>query len=135
MAQPNGLNPTVEGIDFTVRNIFPDAVSSATASIPPSQKVVEVGAVVTDVNDWINLPPIASVPIGHEITIICNAGGNFEMRTPASSNTKINDVDSDGSQEYLCTDTDVIIVTKRTTTGWLAISHTKLGAERVVVPD
>ena len=58
------------------------------------------------------------------------------MRTPAASNTKINDVDADGSQEYLCTDTDLIIVTKRTTTGWVAQSITKLGAVRTaVIPD
>lgn len=95
-----------------------------------------VTGVTTDANDWIVLPDIAEVPLGHEILIQANAGSNFELRTPASSNTKINDVDSDGSQEYLVTDTDTVRVWKRTTTGWSAQSITKLGAVRTaVVPD
>ncbi len=125
-------------------NLYSDAVFAATPnssagagnSIPVGYKAVAVGAVTNDANDFIVLPAIASISIGHQIVIACNAGGNFEMRTPASSNTKINDVDSDGSAEYLCTDTDVIIVTKATTTGWVAQSLTKLGAVRTaVVPD
>lgn len=134
MAVANGLNPNFDGLTFNPVKINPNAVS--TAVVPATAKVVEVGTVVNDANDWIVLPPIADVPLGHTIVILCNAGGNFEMRTPASSNTKINDVDSDGSQEYLCTDTDIIYVTKRTTTGWAAWSQTKLGAVRTaVVPD
>ena len=130
------ISPDLDGVKFKSFKIFPDAVSSSTASIPAGVKSVEVGACVNDANDWITLPPIADVPLGHEIIIQCNAGTNFELRTPASSNTKINDVDSDGSQEYLCTDTDVVIVSKRTTTGWVAQSLTKLGAVRTaVIPD
>lgn len=111
------------------------AAGSANLILPGVTNVV-AGANVNDANDWLTLPAIDSVPIGHTIRIACNAGANFELRTPASSNTKINDVDSDGTQEYLCTDTDVIIVTKRTTTGWAAQSITKLGAVRTaVVPD
>lgn len=111
------------------------AAGSANLILPGVQNVA-VGAVVNDANDWITLPAIASVPIGHTIVIACNAGTNFELRTPASSNTKINDVDSDGTQEYLCTDTDVVVVRKATATGWVAQSLTKLGAVRTaVVPD
>lgn len=137
MALANSLNPFFAGIHLKSVKVNPDAVSSATASIPASAVSVTVGAVVNDANDWIVLPPIASVPVGHTITIACNAGGNFEMRTPASSNTKINDIDSDGTQEYLCTDTDTILVTSRgTTAGWVAVSLTKLGAVRTaVIPD
>ncbi len=114
----------------------PNSSAGAGNSIPVGYQSVDVGAVTNDANDFIVLPAIASVPIGFCITIACNAGGNFELRTPASSNTKINDVDSDGSQEYLCTDTDIIIVRKATTTGWVAQSLTKLGAVRTaVVPD
>lgn len=112
------------------------ADSGTGSSILPGTTMAAVVGVTTDANDWIVLPPIDDVPIGHTIRIAANAGANFEMRTPASSNTKINDVDSDGSQEYLCTDTDVVVVTKRTTTGWCAQSLTKLGAVRTaVVPD
>lgn len=111
------------------------AAGSANLILPGVTQVV-AGANVNDANDWLTLPAIASVPLGHTIVICCNAGANFELRTPASSNTKINDVDADGTQEYLCTDTDVVVVRKATTTGWVAQSITKLGAVRTaVVPD
>lgn len=111
--------------------------SSTGNSIPPTAKTVSVESVESDANDWITLPSLADTANGHEIIILCNAGSNFELRTPASSNEKINDVDSDGSQEYLCTDTDTIKVIKRSNTaGWVAQSLTKLGAVRTaVVPD
>lgn len=132
------LGPDADG------NLYSDAVFAATPnssagagnSIPVGYQSVAVGAPANDANDFIVLPAIASVPIGHTIRIACNGGSNFELRTVAASNTKINDVYSDGTAEYLCTDTDLIIVTKATTTGWVAQSLTKLGAVRTaVVPD
>ena len=56
------------------------------------------------------------------------------MRTPALSDTKINTVDSDGgAKEYLCTDTEVISVTKVSTAdGWVATAQSALGA--IVTP-
>ncbi len=120
----------------TVQTISAAASESSTNSIVATAKAVNVTAVTVDANDFIVLPAIADVAIGEEIIITANAGSNFELRTPASSNTKINDVDSDGSQEYLVTDTDIVRVVKRTTTGWAAQSITKLGAVRTaVVPD
>jgi hypothetical protein len=114
----------------------PNSSAGAGNSIPVGVRQVAVGAPANNADDFIVLPAIASVNIGDQIVIACNGGSNFELRTPASSNTKINDVDSDGTQEYLCTDTDVVIVTKHTTTGWVAQSLTKLGAVRTaVVPD
>lgn len=116
--------------------ITPAADNGAGSTIPAGAQHVTLAANTTDANDWFTLPPIADVPIGHTIRIAVNGGANCEMRTPAGSNTKINDVDSDGSQEYLCTSTDLVIVTKHTTTGWVAQSLTKLGAVRTaVVPD
>jgi len=113
------------------------AASEATGnSIVAGATAVEVTGVTVDANDFVVLPAIADVPLGHTIRIMANGGSNFELRTPATTNTKINDVDSDGTQEYLCTDTDMIVVSKRTTTGWVAQSITKLGAVRTaVVPD
>lgn len=114
----------------------PDSSAGAGNSIPVSARCVNVGAPANNADDFIVLPAIAGVPMGHTIVINCNGGSNFEMRTPASSNTKINDVDADGTQEYLCTDTHQIIVRKHTTTGWVAQSLTKLGAVvTAVVPD
>jgi hypothetical protein len=136
MANPDAAYPRLEGVNFTPQSVLADATNTAKNTINAGQKSVVVAGVVTDANDWVTLPSIASVELGHEIVINCNAGSNFELRTPASSNEKINDVDSDGSQEYLCTDTDTVRIWKRTTTGWSAQSLTKLGAVRTaVVPD
>ena len=132
------LGPDADG---TIRSdacfsATPNSSEGAGNSIPAGYQNVAVGAVTNDANDFIVLPAIAGVPIGHAIRIACNAGGNFELRTPASSNTTINGQDSDGTKEYLCTDTDVIVVIKATATGWVAQSLTALGAVRTaVVPD
>jgi len=137
MAISNGSNPTLDGISFRPVLINPAAVNSASNSVPATAKVVEVGAVVNDANDWITLPPLADVSNGHEIIILCSAGGNFEMRTPASSNEKINGQDSDGTKEYLCTDTEVVKVVKiNNTVGWMAHGYSAIGAVvTAVVPD
>lgn len=138
-------SPTYDGIWFRpyigkARNdntgMTTDSTSSGN-SIPPTAKSVYVSSVETNADDWITLPSLADVPNGHEITIIAQAASNFEMRTPATSNEKINNVDSDGTNEYLVTDTDIVLVRKvDNTAGWVAQSITKLGAVRTaVVPD
>lgn len=133
----NNDSPVLDGIWFRPYLLTPNNANTGANSIPPSAKVGQVGTVTNDANDWITLPSLADVPNGHEIIILASAGGNFEMRTPTSSNEKINNVDSDGTQEYLCTDTDVIRVYKvSNTAGWVAQSLTNLGAVRTaVVPD
>ena len=77
------------------------------------------------------------MPNGHCITIICSAGGNFELRTPATSNEEINSEDCDGTKEYLCTDTEILKVTKIDgTIGWEAHAVSAVGAVvAAVVPD
>lgn len=111
--------------------------SSTCNSIPPTAKVAYVDTVETNADDWITLPSLADVPNGHEILILAQAGADFEMRTPTSSNEKINNVDSDGTNEYLVSDTDVVRVIKvDNTAGWVAQSLTNLGAVRTaVIPD
>lgn len=141
----NNDSPVVDGIWFRPYLLKPAAVNAGANtdtvtvgnSLPPTAKVGVVRAVTNDANDWITLPSLADVPNGHEIIILANAGGNFEMRTPTSSDEKINNVDSDGTNEYLCTDTDVIRVAKvSNTAGWVAQSLTNLGAVRTaVIPD
>ena len=135
MAQPNGLNPDFEGINFTPQQVTPDAVSGGVIS--PGVKSVVVNAVTNDANDWIVLPSLADVRDGHEITILCSAGGNFEMRTPATSAEEINSEDCDGTKEYLMTDTEVVKVVKiNDTIGWMAHGYSALGAVvTAVVPD
>jgi len=130
-------SPDLIGAHFQAHIVYPDAVSSSTASIPPRAKVIEVGAVVNDADDWIVLPSLADCPNGHEITILCNAGSNFEMRTPAGSAEEINSEDCDGTKEYLCTDTEIIKVIKiDNTIGWMAHAYSAIGAVvTAVVPD
>lgn len=148
MALPNGSNPVVDGVWFRPLTVVPAAiVTPVTAAqsvtlqaqkIPATAKSVIVTTVVNNANDWITLPPLADVPNGHTMTILCSAGGNFEMRTPASSSNKINNIDcSDGATEYLCTDTEVITAVKiSTTVGWMVYSYTAIGAKTTaVVPD
>ncbi len=127
----------INEMQFAVETVTPDDSEGSGNSITAGVRSVAVAAVTNDANDFIVLPAIADVPIGHEILIACNAGGNFELRTPATSGTKINNVDSDGTQEYLCTDTDTVRIWKISDTdGWAAQSLTILGAVRTaVVPD
>ena len=126
-----------EGVEYIPLLINPAAVNSSVNSIPPLMKSIKVGAVVNNANDWITLPSLANVPDGHEMIILCSAGTNFEMRTPASSNEKINGQDSDGTKEYLCTDTEVVKVVKiNNTVGWMAHGYSAIGAVvTAVVPD
>jgi hypothetical protein len=145
MSATNTDSPVLDGIWFrpyiltaAAANTGATTDSSSTGnSIPPTAKVAYVKAVTTNADDWITLPAVAGVPNGHEIIILAQASSNFELRTPTSSNTKINNVDSDATQEYLVTDTDVVRVIKvDNTVGWVAQSLTYLGAVRTAVtPD
>ncbi len=126
------------GIVSTAISLTPDdsdgvGVNMITAGITS----VDVGAVVNGVTDYIVLPAIASVPVGHTITIVCNAGGAFELRTPAASADEINSEDCDGTKEYLCTDGNIIKVIKISSTiDWMAHEFTPIGAVvTAVVPD
>lgn len=136
MALPQGNNPTVDGVWFRPA-VLTAGTTAGGNTIPANCKSVDVTGVTTNANDYIILPALSTVPNGHQLVILCNASSNFELRTPASSNEKINNVDSDGTNEYLCTDTDVIFVTKiNDTAGWMAYEYTKLGAVvTAVIPD
>ena len=122
-------------------NVVPDDSENATAGvgnrIPAGRTQVVVGAVTVNTDDWIVLPPLSSVPDGFEITILCSAGGAFELRTPATSAEEINSEDCDGTKEYLCTDTEVLKVVKiNGTIGWMAHAYSAIGAVvAAVVPD
>lgn len=104
------------------RVVTANSNSGAASKINARWNNVSVIGVTADADDWIVLPPLADVENGHTITICNNAGSNFELRTPAASNEKINTVDSDGDQEYLMTDTEVVLLVKVSDTdGWVAV--------------
>lgn len=117
--------------------LTPTATDTADVNvIKPEEIFVRLGANVTDVNDFVTLPALANVPNGHEITIIAGAA-NCEVRTPASSNEKINGQDSDGTKEYLLTATQVHKFVKiDNTIGWMGHGYSAIGAVvTAVVPD
>lgn len=129
-------SPDLDGFHLASITLTPAALASVLNSIPAKAKVVRLGANVNDVNDFTVLPAIADVPNGHQITIIAGAA-NSELRTPASSNTKINNVDSDGTQEALLTATNIYFVTKiDSTIGWMLEGRTAIGAyQTAIIPD
>lgn len=136
MALPNGINPHLVGLTLEPVILTPDDSASSINSIPPSVRVVRLGANVNGVNDFTVLPSLASVPIGHQITIIAGAA-NSELRTPASSNEEINSEDCDGTKEALLTATNIYHLTKiDNTIGWSMLGQTAIGAiQTAVVPD
>lgn len=103
-------------------------------SIPAGAKTAYVQAVNANSSDIVRLPKLADVPNGHRVVIIAQAASNFYLCTPASSSEKINNVNADGTNKYLVTDTDVLFLTKiDNTSGWVGQSITKLGAVRTAV--
>ena len=138
MATPNGLNPEFAGLTLTPITLTPTnaAGTGVLNSIPPSVRVVRLGANVNDTDDFTVLPSLASVPNGHQITIIAGAA-NSELRTPADSDEEINSENSDGTKEALLTATNIYTVTKiDSTIGWMLEGRTAIGAyAAAVVPD
>lgn len=129
-----------KGIMFETYNVTADDATPAVSGqnvIPAGAVSVKCVGVTNDANDWIELPSLAKVQDGHRIVLLCSAGANFEMRTPASSAEKINNEDCDGTKEYLCTDTQVVEIVKiNNTVGWMAHGYSAIGAVvTAVVPD
>lgn len=137
MAQSNSHDPRLNGVEFVPVTLLANSAQGTGNSVPPLTKVVKVAGVVNDANDFIVLPSLASCPDGHQITILCSAGANFEVRTPATSAEEINSEDCDGTKEYLATDTQVLYMTKiNNTIGWMGNAYTAIGAvATAVVPD
>lgn len=136
MALSQGKRPVLEGLQINSVTLSPTAAQGTGNSIAAHVRAVRLAANVTDVNDFTVLPSLAHVPTGHTITIIAGAA-NSELRTPASSNEKINNVDSDGTQEALLTAGNVYTVTKiDNTIGWMLEGRTAIGAyQTAIIPD
>ncbi len=129
--------PRLLGVEYTAVELVAQATQITKNAIPPLTKSVKVTGVANDADDFIVLPPLNSCPDGHTIVMLASAGANFEVRTPASSNEKINGQDSDGTKELLVTDTTVVFFTKiNNTVGWMSNPFTAIGAvATAVVPD
>jgi len=137
MAISNGLSPELEGVNYEAQQLVADDAQGSINSVTPGVKSVKVTGVVNDANDFIVLPSLASVNDGHTLTVLCSAGSNFEVRTPATSAEEINSEDCDGTKELLATDTTILFITKiNDTIGWMSEVRTAIGAYgTAVVPD
>lgn len=137
MALNNNIDPQVKGILIEETLVTADDSEATLNTIPAGASFVRVATYTNDADDFIVLPKLKDVPNGKKITILCGAGSNFELRTPATSAEEINSEDCDGTKEYLCTDTEIIEVYKiDNTIGWMALSYTAIGAKTTaVVPD
>lgn len=137
MANPNALNPVFETVYSTTQNIQADDSQTVVNTIQAGKDKVVVDDVINDANDFVVLPSLADVPDGHKITVVGQAGSNFEVRTPAGSDEEINSENADGTTEYLFTDTQIHTFTKiNNTIGWMGAGYTAIGAVvTAVVPD
>lgn len=114
-----------------------DAEGVGVNVITPGVTSVAVGANVNGVNDFIVLPALADVPVGHCITVVSNAAGH-EVRTPADSAEEINSEDCDGTKEYaIAAGGQIHRFTKISDAiGWMGQGFTAIGAVvTAVVPD
>jgi hypothetical protein len=132
MSRAPGDFSDFDGPDAQV-NIVAAADSSAKSRIPISARAAYVSAVTTDANDWIVLP--SGVKPGHKVTgwsLIAH-----EMRTEASSNVKINNIDGDGTQEAAIPATtlwEVVYVSDAQ--GWILRAWDELAAPiTAIIPD
>jgi len=108
------------------------ADSNRASRVPITAGFVTVSAYTTNANDWIVLP--TGVNAGHTVSGYSAVG--HEIRTEASSGVKINDVDSDGTQEAAITATWNWEARYLGATGWVLKVWTKLAAVATpVVPD
>lgn len=127
-----------QGVLSTAQTVTPDDAEGAGVNvILPGVTSVAVGANVNGVNDFIVLPALADVPVGHCITVVGNAAG-FEVRTPASSAEEINSEDCDGTKEYAVgANAPIHRFTKISDAiGWMGQGFTAIGAVvTAVVPD
>lgn len=137
MAISNGYNPHLGGLTFEPLRLTPDDSASSINSIPPSVRVVVLGANVNNADDFTVLPSLASVPDGHQITIVAGIAANSELRTPASSAGEINSENCDGTKEALLTASYIYTVTKiNNTIGWMLEGRSPIGAyQTAIVPD
>lgn len=122
---------TTFGITDGLYTVTADDSQTVLNMIQSGMDEVIVDGVTNDANDFIVLP----TPIqGKDITIYAEASSNFEIRTLSASGVTINGVDSDGTQEYLATDTDVIKMFC-SVDGYIGHSEAADGTRTDVTPD
>lgn len=101
-----------------------------TGLIPSGTRYVTVTS--ANANDIVTLP---TAVVGNRIDLYVGANG-CELRTPATSNVKINNVDSDGTNEAAIPATTYCQLVCVSTTEWILLAWDELGAPiTAIVPD
>lgn len=103
-----------------------------TTGLIPAGCAFAILTVTTDANDIATLPaPV----VGKRIVLQVGATG-CELRTVAASNVKINDVDSDGTNELALAADQHYVAECISATEWIVRGFTALGADAAaLVPD
>ncbi len=119
------------GAQSTVFDATADNSEETTNLIPAGTRVVNISAVTNDADDFVVL---STGVLGERCTIIATVA--CELRTLAASGDDINEVISDGAQEYQLTAGDIVeCICVSPGSNWTAYSHTILGAAKTIVPD
>jgi len=115
------------------RAVVPTADGLTTGLIYANDTFVE--ATSANADHILTLPTASAETRGREIWIWVKPSTNCELRTPATSNQTINNVDSDAS-EALLTNNQLYVCRQHLATGWLLQAFTALGAvATAIVPD
>jgi hypothetical protein len=131
--------PATGNVTVTVDG--PDGEGSAREVVPTSDGLTTGLILATDTmltvtsggaNDIVTLPAIANVPLGKEIWGK-NGGTACEMRTPASSTTKINGGQADSNEAVIAANVS-FVVKKTAADNWALLTFTG-GAVACPTPD
>lgn len=112
------------------RAVVPTADGLTTGLLLAADTYVSVAS--ADANHILTLPAIADVPLGKEIWGK-NGATACEMRTPATSNTTINNTDADSTEAVIAANVS-FMVKKTSTTNWALLTLTG-GAVAAPTPD
>lgn len=119
-----------EALAATPRAVVPTSGGLTTGLILASDTYIAVTS--AGANDIVTLPDIATVPLGKEIWGQ-NGATACEMRTPALSNTTINNGDADSNEGVLAANV-AFMVKKISATGWVLLTIVG-GAVAAPTPD
>lgn len=131
---PSSGNVLVSTIDDAMagnRAVTATADGLTTGLLTAADKKVDVTSASAD--NIVTLPPIADLAINDTIRLSVGATGH-ELRTPATSNTKINNVDADAS-EMAVPANSITVVTKQGADNWIAEVYVAAGTRTIPTPD
>jgi hypothetical protein len=131
-ASPGNVAVSSEGDVQANRAATATADGLTTGLLTAEDRAVDVTA--ANATDRMTLPAIASVPLNHTIRLSVAANGH-RLVTPATSNTKINNVDADAGAATLTVPANSItLVTKQAADNWIAECFVAAGTRTIPTP-